>query len=161
MTIAADKIVSIHYTLKNSDGKILDTSSGGDPLVYLHGAGNIIPGLEDALEGKSKGAKFNISVPPEEAYGERSESLVQSVPKNQFQDSDKLQPGMQFQVQTPQGAMILTVVEVKATEVVVDGNPPLAGETLHFDVEVMDVRDASQEELSHGHAHGPGGHHHN
>lgn len=160
MTINADTVVSIHYTLKNGEGKVLDSSSGGAPLVYLHGAGNIIPGLEQALEGKSKGAKFNIAIPPEQAYGERMDGLVQSVPKEQFENPEKLKPGMRFQVQTPQGGMILTIVEVKATEVVVDGNPPLAGETLHFDVEVMDVRQATDEEIDHGHVHGAGGHAH-
>lgn len=160
MTVTQEKVVSIHYTLKNGEGLVLDSSSGGDPLVYLHGSGNIIPGLESALEGKSKGDKFNVAVPPEQAYGPRSENLIQTIPKNQFQNPDELQPGMQFQVRTPQGGLILTILEVKDTEVVVDGNPPLAGQTLHFDVEIMDIREATPEEVEHGHVHGPGQHHH-
>lgn len=160
MTVSSEKVVSIHYTLKNGEGRVIDSSAGSEPLVYLHGASNIIPGLESALEGKTQGEKLNVIVPPEQAYGLRSDNLIQSVPKNQFQDQESLKPGMQFQVRTPQGGMILTILEVKDSEVVVDGNPPLAGETLHFDVEIMDIREATREEIEHGHAHGPVQNHH-
>ena len=160
MVISSEKVVSIHYTLKDDKGTVLDSSSGGDPLSYLHGFGNIIPGLEDALEGKSIGAKFQVAVPPAKGYGERNEQMVQAIPKAQFQSPERLQKGVQFQLNGPQGPLILTVVDVKGDDVIVDANPPLAGQTLHFDVEVTEVREASEEELEHGHVHGPGGHHH-
>jgi FKBP-type peptidyl-prolyl cis-trans isomerase SlyD len=160
MNISEESVVSIHYTLKDDGGQVLDSSSDGEPLVYLHGAGNIIPGLEAALEGKAKGAKFNVTIPPEQAYGPRNENLVQRIPKDQFPDPSRLQKGMRFQINGPQGPMILTVQDVTPTEVVVDGNPELAGQTLHFEVEITDVRKATEEELEHGHVHGPGGHHH-
>ena len=160
MNIADQTVVSIHYTLKDDQGKILDSSVDGDPLVYLHGAGNIIPGLEEALKGHKTGDKVEVTVPPDRAYGERDERMVQSIPRDQFPNPESLKVGMQFQVNSPQGPLVLTVAEVKETEIVVDGNPELAGQTLHFAVEIKEVRNATQEELSHGHAHGPGGHHH-
>lgn len=160
MKISEESVVSMHYTLKNDAGDILDSSSGGEPLVYLHGAGNIIPGLESALTGKGKGDKLDVTVAPADAYGERDERLVQRIPKDQFPDPNRIQAGMRFQINGPNGPMILTVMEVTGTEVVVDGNPELAGQTLHFAVEITDVRKATQEELDHGHVHGPGGHHH-
>ncbi len=160
MTIAKDTVVSIHFTLKDDQGKVLDSSDGSEPLVYLHGAQNIIPGLEDALSGKKTGDKLDVSIPPEKGYGLRDERMVQSIPKAQFPNPDKVKAGMRFQVSSDHGPVVLTVKEVKDKEVVVDGNPELAGQTLHFNVEVTDVRPATQEELAHGHAHGPGGHHH-
>ena len=160
MNIANETVVSMHYTLKDDKGKVLDSSSGSDPLVYLHGASNIIPGLEEALIGKKTGDKLTVTVPPEKGYGQRDERMVQRIPKEQFPDPDRLKIGMQFQVNSNQGPMVLTVVGLEAKEVVVDGNPELAGQTLHFDVEITDVRKATSEELAHGHAHGPGGHHH-
>ncbi|MBX3020061.1 MAG: peptidylprolyl isomerase [Bdellovibrionales bacterium] len=160
MNIGAETVVSIHYTLKNDAGEVLDSSDGGEPLVYLHGSGNIIPGLENALTGKASGATLKVTVPPDQAYGQRNENLVQRIPKNQFPDPNKVEAGMRFQVNGPHGPMVLLVQEVTPTEVVVDGNPELAGQTLHFDVQITDVRKATAEELSHGHVHGPGGHHH-
>ncbi|HMN67148.1 MAG TPA: peptidylprolyl isomerase [Bdellovibrionales bacterium] len=160
MNIADQTVVSMHYTLKDDQGQVLDSSAGGEPLVYLHGASNIVPGLEEALTGKTKGDKLNVTVPPEKAYGQRDERMVQTVPKTQFPNPERLKQGMQFQVRTDHGPMILTVVEIKPDGVVVDGNPELAGRTLHFEVEITDVRKATDEELQHGHAHGPGGHHH-
>lgn len=160
MNIANETVVSMHYTLKDDKGKVLDSSSGSDPLVYLHGASNIIPGLEEALIGKKAGDKLNVTVAPEKGYGQRDERMVQRIPKEQFPDPDRLKVGMQFQVNSNQGPMVLTVVGIEAKEVVVDGNPELAGQTLHFEVEITDVRKATSEELAHGHAHGPGGHHH-
>ncbi len=153
MQVSENKVVSIHYTLKNDAGEIIDSSTGRDPLTYLHGAGNIIPGLEKALAGKDSGEHVDVSVAPEEAYGSRNESLIQAVPKEAFEGVDKIEPGMQFQAQTPSGMQVLTVVEVKDDEVVVDGNHPLAGQTLHFSVDIAEVREATEEELSHGHAH--------
>lgn len=160
MQISPNKVVSIHYTLKNDAGDVLDTSSGREPLAYLHGSGNIIPGLEKALEGKSSGEKMNVSIAPEEGYGERHEGLIQDVPRDAFQGVEDIQPGMQFHAQGPSGPMVVTVKEVGDNTVKVDGNHPLAGETLHFDVEVTDVREATAEEQEHGHVHGAGGHDH-
>lgn len=160
MLIAQDKVVLIRYTLTNDAGETIDSSSGGDPLAYIHGQGNLIPGLEKALEGKQAGDKLNVKVGPAEGYGVRDDKLLQQVPKRQFGGAN-LQPGMQFHAQTSQGhARVVTVVRIQGDMVTVDGNHPLAGENLNFDVEVTEVRDATQEELEHGHVHGPGGHHH-
>ena len=160
MNIAKDKVVSIDYTLTDSGGQVLDSSQGKEPLNYLHGAGNIIPGLEGALEGKAEGEKVNVQVPPEQAYGPRDERMVQAVPRSAFQGAPDIQPGMQFQAQTNAGARLITVVGVQGDQVTIDANHPLAGQTLNFDVNVRGVRDATAEELSHGHVHGPGGHQH-
>lgn len=160
MKIAADSVVSMHYTLKDDKGTVIDSSNGGEPLVYLQGAGNIIPGLEEAMEGKGAGDKFKVSVAPDKGYGQRDERLVQAIPKAQFQQAEKLKVGTQFQVNGHGGPMILTVIEVRPSEIVVDGNSPMAGQNLHFDIEVTEVRKATKEEVDHGHVHGPGGHHH-
>ncbi|BCX88338.1 FKBP-type peptidyl-prolyl cis-trans isomerase SlyD [Methylomarinovum tepidoasis] len=153
MQVSENKVVSIHYTLKNDAGEVIDSSEGREPLTYLHGVGNIIPGLEKALEGKDVGEHVDVSIAPEEAYGERNDALVQAVPRSAFEGVDEIKPGMQFQAQTPAGMQILTVVKVEGDEVIVDGNHPLAGETLHFSVDITDVRDATEEEKSHGHVH--------
>jgi FKBP-type peptidyl-prolyl cis-trans isomerase SlyD len=161
MLIAQDKVVLIHYTLTDDAGKVLDSSSGGDPLAYLHGQGNIIPGLEKALEGRQAGDKLNVRVEPTEGYGVRDDALVQQVPRRAFGGASDVQPGMQFHAQTSQGhARVVTVTRIQGDMVTVDGNHPLAGEVLNFDVEVTGVRDATAEELEHGHVHGAGGHHH-
>ena len=160
MAITKDKVVSIDYTLTGNDGQVLDSSNGREPLAYLHGANNIIPGLESALEGKSEGDQLNVSIPPEQAYGVRDERMVQAVPRSAFQGVADIQPGMQFQAQTNAGARLITVVAVTPDQVTVDGNHPLAGATLNFDVKVVNVRDATEQEKSHGHVHGPGGHQH-
>jgi len=159
-TIQKDSVVLIHYTLKNNSGEVLDSSSGADPLAYLHGHGNIIPGLESQLEGKGIGDKLNASVKPADGYGEHDAEMIQEVPKEAFQGAPEITVGMQFQAQGPSGAQMVTVTKVEGESVTVDGNRPLAGEHLNFDVEVMEIRAASAEELSHGHVHGPGGHHH-
>jgi FKBP-type peptidyl-prolyl cis-trans isomerase SlyD len=160
MAVAKDKIISIDYTLTGKDGNVLDSSQGKAPLEYLHGRGNIIPGLESALEGKSEGEQVNVSVPPGQGYGERDERMVQPVPRTAFQGVEKIEPGMQFQANTQAGPRVVTVVGVTPEQVTVDANHPLAGQTLNFDVKVVGIRDATQEELSHGHAHGAGGHQH-
>ena len=160
MQISDQSVVSFHFTLKDDEGEVLDSSAGSEPLTYLHGTGNIIPGLENALVGKKVGDKFDVTLTPEQGYGARDEKLVQKIPKNQFPDPDKLEEGMQFQINGPQGPLMLTVQEVTDNDVIVDGNPELAGETLHFNIEVTEIRAASAEELEHGHVHGPGGHHH-
>ena len=158
--VAKDKIVSIDYTLTGDNGQVLDTSQGREPLAYLHGAGNIIPGLESALEGKSEGEQVNVSIPPDQAYGQRDERMVQAVPRTAFQGVADIKPGMQFQAQTNAGARLITVVGVEGDQVTIDANHPLAGATLNFDVKVVNVRDATEQEKSHGHVHGPGGHQH-
>jgi FKBP-type peptidyl-prolyl cis-trans isomerase SlyD len=160
MTISTNHVVSIHYTLTNDAGEILDSSTGNDPLAYIHGIGNIIPGLEAALTGRALGDKFKVSIAPEDGYGLRDNEMMQNVPKSAFQGVDEILPGMQFQAQSPQGMTLVTVVDVDGDEVILDGNHPMAGMTLHFEVEVADIRDATSEELEHGHVHGPGGHHH-
>jgi len=160
MQISENKVVTIDYTLKDDNGNVLDSSQGGPGLAYLHGASNIIPGLEKALSGKAQGDSLNVSVAPEEAYGQRDDSMIQTVPREMFEGAD-VQVGAQYHASTPEGQPItITVVEVKDDGVVIDGNHPLAGQTLHFDVTVSDVREATEEELAHGHVHGPGGHHH-
>jgi FKBP-type peptidyl-prolyl cis-trans isomerase SlyD len=160
MLISANKVVTIDYTLTDARGQVIDSSSGRDPLAYLHGCRNIIPGLENALEGKQKGDSLNVSVAPAEGYGEREEGLIQSVPRNLFENSEELEVGMQFQSMSEEGVRLVTVIEVAADTVTVDANHPLAGETLNFAVTVTDVRDASDEEMEHGHVHGAHGHDH-
>jgi FKBP-type peptidyl-prolyl cis-trans isomerase SlyD len=159
MQIAKHTVVSIHYTLRNDEGTVLDSSTGKDPLHYIQGIGNLIPGMEEGLEGKQKGDKLEIKVSPEKGYGERNDDLIQKVPRSSFGDQD-VRPGMQFQAQSSQGAQVVTVTEVGLENITVDGNHPLAGVPLNFSVEVMEVRSATKDELDHGHVHGPGGHHH-
>lgn len=160
MDIAADTVVLIHYTLKDDAGKVLDSSAGGEPLAYIQGHGNLVPGLEKALEGKQGGNKIAVTLSPDEGYGKRSESLVQRVPKRSLQGSGDIRKGMQFRAQTGEGLRVFTVTAVAGDMVTLDGNHPLADHTLHFDVEVVSVRSATAEELEHGHVHGEGGHHH-
>lgn len=153
MKIANNTVVSIHYTLNNADGEQLDSSEGGDPLNYLHGAGNIVAGLENALTDKSAGDSLQVVVSPEEGYGEYNDGLVQSVDRDLFQGVDKIEVGARFEAQSEQGPISVVVTDVKEDAIVVDGNHPLAGEALHFDVTVADVREASAEEIDHGHVH--------
>ena len=150
----------MHYTLKDEKGVTLDTSDGRDPLAYIQGIGNIIPGLEKEMEGKQVGDKLQAVIAPEEAYGVRQENLMQKVPKSGFQGDEELTLGMQVQVGTQNGTAIATVAAIEGEDVTLDLNHPLADVTLHFDVEVMEIREATKEELDHGHVHGPGGHHH-
>ncbi|GAA4347598.1 FKBP-type peptidyl-prolyl cis-trans isomerase [Kangiella taiwanensis] len=160
MQIEENKVVKIEYTVKTEEGVLVDTSEGNEPLAYLHGHKNIIPGLENALIGKGVEDELSVTVTPEEAYGERHEQLIKEVPMQAFQGVDKVEPGMQFNAESPQGPQLITVTKVDGDTVTVDGNHPLAGVTLNFDVKVVEVRDASEEELSHGHVHGAGGHEH-
>lgn len=153
------RVVSIHYTLTNDAGEVLDSSNGREPLEYLEGAQNIIPGLESALISLVAGDNKKVSVPPGEAYGEHAAEMVQEVPLEAFQGVDKVEPGMQFHAQTESGPRPVTIQSVTDTHATVDANHPLAGQTLHFDVEIVSVRDASEEEVVHGHVHGPDGHH--
>lgn len=160
MQIAERKVASFHYTLTNDAGDVLDSSDGREPLAYLHGAGNIVPGLESEMTGHSAGDKFKVDVAPENGYGNYIEELVQVVPAESFQGVDDLAVGMQFQAQTGQGAIAVVVTAIEGDQVTVDGNHPLAGQTLHFEVEIAEVREATEEETEHGHVHGAGGHQH-
>ena len=160
MQIAERTVASFHYTLTDEAGRVIDSSSGHGPLTYLHGAGNIVPGLEQAMEGRAAGDRFDVVVSPDQGYGVRDPGLVQVVPRAAFQGVDVIEPGMQFQAHNGQGAMVVTVAAVDAEAVTVDGNHPLAGVPLHFSIEIAQVRAATAEELAHGHVHGAGGHHH-
>jgi FKBP-type peptidyl-prolyl cis-trans isomerase SlyD len=158
--ITADRVVTIHYTLKDDSGTVLDSSAGSDPLAYIQGHGNLISGLEKALEGRTGGDKLAVSITPADGYGVRNESLIQRVPRRSLQGAGEIRKGMQFQARTEDGMRMFTVTGIVGDMVTLDGNHPLADKTLHFDVEIIDVREASAEELEHGHVHGPGGHHH-
>jgi FKBP-type peptidyl-prolyl cis-trans isomerase SlyD len=157
MQIANDSVVSIDYELKNDAGEVLDASAEGSPLVYLHGHRNLISGLEQALEGKAAGDSLEVRIAPADAYGEMNESLRQSVPKDRFQGVEQLEVGMQFQASTDQGPISVRIVAVEEELVTVDGNHPLAGQHLNFNVTVRDVRAADENEIAHGHVHGKGG----
>lgn len=160
MQIAKHKVVTLDYTLTDDKGNVLDSSENGD-FIYLHGANNIIPGLENALAGKKSGDELKVSVTPDEGYGQRNDALTQVVPKEAFDTADDLQVGQQFHAQTPEGQYVMiTVTHIDGDQITIDGNHPLAGVDLNFQVKVLDVRDATEEEVSHGHVHGPGGHHH-
>ena len=161
MTIKENSAVSFHYTLTDDEGQQLDSSAGKEPLAYLHGAGNIIPGLENALEGISIGDSMTVAVSAAGGYGAVQTELIQEVPRGSFQGVDEIEVGMQFEAQTCNGDSVpVTVTAVTDESVTVDGNHPLAGKNLNFDVSIEDVREASQEELEHGHVHGVGGHNH-
>ena len=160
MHIEKNRVVTLHYILRDEQGAVIDSSSGRVPLSYLHGKGNIIPGLEQALAGKTAGDKLDVTVAPEQGYGRRDDRLVQIVPRNRFGEVSDLKPGMQVRTSGPQGARLVTVVGVDRDFVTVDGNHPLAGRTLNFSVEIAEVRKATHQEVSHGHVHGPGGHAH-
>ena len=160
MKAAKGKVVSMHYALTDSAGEVLDSSEGGAPLDYLHGYGNIIPGLEKALEDKEAGEKLKAVIPPEDGYGIREEALVKELPLSNFQNSDEVEVGAQFQAETSEGPRLATVTKIDDKNVTVDLNHPLADQTLNFDIDVVAVRDATEEELTHGHVHGPEGHGH-
>jgi len=160
MNIEDGKVVTMDYVLKNCDGDVLDTSQKGE-FAYLHGAKNIIPGLEKELLGKAAGDQLSVVVAPEEAYGKREENLVQVVPRDMFPEDADIRSGMQFNAQSPEGdSLIITVANIEGDSITVDGNHALAGEELHFEVNVINVRDASDEEKQHGHVHGLLGHDH-
>ena len=160
LTIQKNHVVSFDYTLKSDDGTLIDTSNGRDPLTYLHGAGALIPGMEKALEGKSEGEDFKVTIPPAEAYGDRNENLLHKVDRKELAHLPDLALGMELEVKADGAPLIMTIVELNDEFVVLDGNHPLAGQTLNFDIQVKTIREATAEEISHGHVHGPGGHHH-
>jgi FKBP-type peptidyl-prolyl cis-trans isomerase SlyD len=153
MTIQANKVITINYTLRNQTGDIIDQSLDGS-FCYLHGAHNIIPGLEDALHGRKQGDSFSVTIAPETAYGTYNQALTQTVGRDMFEPGFDIQPGMQFHAQAEDGRMLsITVTEVNGDQITIDGNHPLAGVTLYYDVQIVDVRDASATELQHGHVH--------
>lgn len=160
MQIADNSVVAIDYILTDDEGEVIDSSEGGEPLWYLHGFENIVPGLERELTGKSVGDRFQVSLAPVDGYGERDPDLEQEIARDQFEDVDEIEQGMQFHAETDDGYLVFTVVEVGDDLVTVDGNHPLAGMALNFDVTVREIRAATRDELAHGHVHGPGGHHH-
>ena len=160
MNVQEKAIVGIHYTLKNADGEQMETSRDKQPMSYLHGANNIISGLEKAMEGHAVNDEFSVTVEPEEAYGVRNENNVQRIPMKRLKGIGKISVGQVLNLQTNNGQVQVTVLKVGRFNVDVDGNHPLAGKALTFDVEITDIRDASEEELDHRHVHGPGGHHH-
>ena len=160
MTIENDKVVLMDYTLTNDKGEVLDTSEGREPLAYIQGYQNIIPGLERDMAGKEVGDKFKAVVQPEEGYGNFNQALVQEVEKEMFKDVEELAVGMEFQAQLPDGPILMTITKIDGDKITVDGNHALADQVLTFDVEVKEIRDATAEELEHKHVHGTGGHHH-
>jgi FKBP-type peptidyl-prolyl cis-trans isomerase SlyD len=161
MRIEQNKVVMMHYKLSDKDGNVIDSSEGRDPLAYIHGIGALVPGLEQELENKTKGDKFSTVVTPENAYGTRDEELVRVVPKSGFQGDEEMTVGMQVQIDTgEQGLAIATLTSIDGEDITLDLNHPLADIELHFDIEVTDIRVATDEEISHGHVHGVGGHQH-
>ena len=160
MKIEKNRVVQIHYTLKNDQGEVLDSSAGNDPLPYIHGMGALIPGLEKELLGKQAGDKFTTVIAPADGYGDYNEDQVFQVSADDFDEEDQLEVGMQVQLDSENGPAIATVTKIEGDEVTLDLNHPLAGESLHFEVEVIDVRQATTQELNHGHVHTPGAHQH-
>lgn len=154
-------VVNLAYRLTNDQGQVLDQADAADPFVYLHGNQQVVPGLEVGLEGLKTGDKKKVTVAPKDGYGEQDPGLKLIVNRTQFPKDADLKEGMQFETSTPDGhGVVFTVEAILEDKIHIDGNHPLAGQTLHFDVEVLGVRQATEEELSHGHAHGPDGHHH-
>jgi FKBP-type peptidyl-prolyl cis-trans isomerase SlyD len=153
MQVSENKVVSIHYTLKDEQGATIDSSVGKEPLSYLHGRKNIITGLENALTGKNVGDKLTVTIPPEEAYGPYDQGLIQVLPREAFGGAETIEVGMQFYSESPEGVQMITIKSVDGDQITVDANHPLAGQTLYFDVEIMGVREATEEELQHGHVH--------
>ena len=161
MRVEQNKVVMMHYKLADKDGNVIDTSEGRAPLAYIHGIGALVPGLENELEGKVKGDKFSAVVSPEDAYGHRDEELVRVVPKSGFQGEEEMQLGMQVQIDTGEkGLAIATLVKIEGDDITLDLNHPLSDTELHFDIEITDIREATDEEVAHGHVHGEGGHQH-
>lgn len=159
--VAKDTVVTFHYTLTDKEGQVLDSSQGQEPLVYLHGYSQIVRGLEDALLGKSAGASFKVTIDPADGYGERREEMVITLPRTQGNLPDDIEVGYVVELVSPEGDEIpARVVKLTDADITLDANHPLAGETLYFDIELTSVRAATAEEVSHGHVHGPGGHHH-
>jgi FKBP-type peptidyl-prolyl cis-trans isomerase SlyD len=159
-TVGVDKVVTFHYSLRGEDNSLIESSEGKEPATYMHGHANIVPGLEQQMDGKQRGDKFSATVPPEAAYGLHDPNAVQRVPTKHLATKGKIVPGLMVAVNTRHGERYARVVKVGHFNVDLDLNHPLAGKTLVFDIEILDVRAATPEEIEHGHAHGPGGHGH-
>lgn len=159
MKIARGRVVSMHYTLRDESGATIESSGGESPLSYLHGYGQIIPGLEKFLDGAQAGLRSTVTVLPKDAYGDKDPAAVIRAPRSDFPEGLSLAPGVEVQAETPDGPITFLVVSIDGDEAVLDANHPLAGKSLTFDVEIIEVRDATAEEIAHGHVHGPGGHH--
>lgn len=157
MNIAENKVVVMHYAVSDSEGTLIDSSYDHQPLAIIQGTGYLIPGLETALNGHKVGDKFEVSVEAKDAYGQREDGFVQTVPKSLFEGIDELEVGTQLRASTDEGEQTVIVIDMNDDEITVDGNHPLAGLDLQFDVEILEVRDATEEELTHGHVHGEGG----
>lgn len=157
MNITENAVVQMHYKLTNKEGQLLDTSEGREPLTYMHGKQMLIPGLENQLNGKEVGNKFVAEVPATEAYGTKSPDMIHVVPKGNFKGDGELAEGLQIQIDTDQGTQMAVITKVEGEDVTIDMNHPLAGMDLSFDVEIVDVREATKEEIEHGHVHGEGG----
>lgn len=160
MKAAQGTVVSMHYTLTDDSGEVLDSSRGGNPFNYLHGHSNIVPGLEKALEGAGAGFKSKVTVAPTEGYGEKNPEAIFEAPREHFPPDMKLEAGARVSADGPNGPVTFVIVNLTEAGAVLDANHPLAGKTLYFDVEIIEVRTATQEEIEHGHVHGAGGHHH-
>jgi FKBP-type peptidyl-prolyl cis-trans isomerase SlyD len=160
MKISTGSVVLFDYTLTDDDKEIIDSSTGSEPLAYIHGEGQIVPGLEKAMEGKGAGDVFQISIPAEEGYGLHDPENISIVPADQIEGGDELEEGMQLHTEGESGEETVLITKIEGNEVTIDGNHPLAGMTLHFDVTIRKVRAATQEEREHGHVHGAGGHQH-
>jgi FKBP-type peptidyl-prolyl cis-trans isomerase SlyD len=159
MKVSLNNVVAIHYTLTNNEGTVLDSSNGRGPLNFIHGLGHLIPGMEEGLSGKEVGNKFQLKVSPEKGYGIYQNEMVQEVPVSAFAGQE-INVGMQFEAGTSEQRFLVTIKAIDAETVTVDGNHPLAGVELNFDIEVLEIRNATEDELAHGHVHGPEGHHH-
>jgi len=156
MKITENSVVSILYKLSNDAGTILDQSTEDNPLIYLHGHGNIVIGLENALTGKTIGDTLDVTVTPDEGYGNREDYMVETVNRSMFEGLDEISIGKQFHAEGNTGPVVVTVTKIEGDEITIDGNHPLAGENLNFAIEVIAIREATEDELTHGHIHGPG-----
>ena len=159
MKIEKGSVVRMHYTLRDEGGTTIESSGGREPLTYLHGFGHLISGLEKTLEGAQPGLRTSVTVLPQDAYGEKDPQAVIRAPREDFPEGLTLEPGVEVQADTPDGPITFTVIAIEGNEAVLDANHPLAGKTLTFDVEILDVRKATADEVAHGHVHGPGGAH--
>ncbi len=160
MRITSGSVVVFDYTLTDDDKEIIDSTLGGEPLAYIQGEGQIVPGLEKAMEGRVAGDQFQISIEPGDGYGLPSEANISVIPADQIEDGEELEEGMQLHTEGPFGEQTVVITKIEGNHVTVDSNHPLAGLTLHFDITIREVRAATPEEIAHGHVHGPGGHHH-
>jgi FKBP-type peptidyl-prolyl cis-trans isomerase SlyD len=160
MSIQKNSVVTFHYTLKDDAGKVIDSSDGGDPLAYIHGQGSLVAGLERELTGKAAGDKLHVKITPADGYGEHDTAMIQRIPRRQLKGISKIYVGMKLHTQTAHGPREVTVTQIVGDTVTLDGNHPLAGKNLHFDIDITEVREATAEELEHGHVHGAHGHHH-